>query len=139
MPYNWPTRHEFESAYVDDLSPVSNIALLGCGVLSLDHAHLRIEYMLDDPIYQSLSLKQRVELFEKGTCPGHVGGYDDRVDHCQNTWWLHTSDVALEIEKLEHVLPQAFNHIRNASFKRQNELGTLVNPASGMQRLFVEY
>ena len=69
----------------------------------------------------------------------HAGGFDDRVHHCQNTWWLHTSDVGLEIAKLEHVLPQAFNHIRDASFKRQNELGRLINPAVEMQRLFAEY
>lgn len=46
MPYNWPGRHEFETAYVDDLLPVSNIALIGCDVFSLDHAHLRVEHFL---------------------------------------------------------------------------------------------
>ena len=46
MPYNWPGRHEFELSYVDDLMPVSNIALIGCDVTSLDHAHLRVEYLL---------------------------------------------------------------------------------------------
>lgn len=27
----------------------------------------------EDPVYKSLSYLQKVQLFEKGTCPGHVG------------------------------------------------------------------
>lgn len=65
-----------------------------------------------------------------------AGAPDERVHHCQNTWWLHTSDIALDIDALEHVLPQAFNHIRDAAFKRQNELGVLTTSRSEMQRLF---
>ena len=50
-----------------------------------------------------------------------AGGPDDRVGHCQVAWWLHASDAALEISKLEHVLPQALNHIRDATFMRRIE------------------
>ena len=39
-----------------------------------DHANPDLnDAFQDDPIYQSLNLTQKVELFERGTCPGHVG------------------------------------------------------------------
>ncbi len=57
--------------------------------------------------------------------PHDAGGADERISQCLVHWWLHNSDAAIQIGELEHALPQAFNHIRDANFKRQNEYGIL--------------
>ncbi|KAK9868588.1 hypothetical protein WJX84_004085 [Apatococcus fuscideae] len=112
MPYFWFDRHEFEQAYINELQPLTNVKMLACDVTEYEDGHLRIDRVKVDPVYQEMSVAEKLNLFENGQCPDPS---DPRRIHCALHWWLHESDGAVDSDRLVGVLRDAFSHIRHAA------------------------